>query len=83
VTQVVHRHCIAHGRVQGVNYRQRIAGSARRHGVVGTPAKRADASVFIDPQGELAAVQAFLRDVRDPRGTSHEHAVERVAESAL
>jgi acylphosphatase len=83
VTPLVHWHCIAHGRVQGVNYRARVAESARRHGVVGTVANRADGTVSIDVQGDLATVEAFLRDVSGPRGASHAHAVHRVAELAV
>jgi acylphosphatase len=79
----VHWHCIARGRVQGVNYRARVAEAAHRHGVVGTVANRADGTVFIDVQGEVVAVEAFLRDVSGPRGASHAHAVERVAEVAI
>ena len=77
---IVHWHCVAHGRVQGVNYRARVAEAACRHGVGGSVANRADGTVFIDVQGNLAAVEAFLRDVSGPRGTSHAHAVERIAE---
>jgi hypothetical protein len=39
--------------------------------------------VFIDVQGPVEAVEAFLRDVSGPRGASHAHAVERVAEVAI
>jgi acylphosphatase len=54
--------------------------SAQQHGVVGTVSYRADGTVFIDVQGPLASVQAFIRDVSGPRGVSHAHAVERLAE---
>ncbi|MGA8303212.1 MAG: acylphosphatase [Thermoplasmata archaeon] len=80
VGQVVHWQCVARGRVQGVNYRARVAEAARRHGVVGTVANRADGTVFIDVQGPLEAVEAFLRDVRGHRGASHAHTVEREEE---
>jgi acylphosphatase len=83
VTAVVHWHCVAHGRVQGVNYRARVAESARRHGVAGSVANRSDGTVFIDVQGDLPAVETFLRDVSGPRGASHAHVVERVAEMPL
>ncbi len=76
----VHWHCLAHGRVQGVNYRARVAEAAHRHGVVGTVANRVDGTVFIDVQGPLEAVEAFLRDVSGPRGVSHARIVQRVAE---
>jgi acylphosphatase len=83
VTTLVHWHCIAHGRVQGVGYRARVLDCARRHGIVGSVANRADGTVFIDVQGDLASVQAFLHDVSGPRGASHAHAVHRVAELAV
>jgi len=83
VSSIVHWHCLARGRVQGVNYRVRVAESARRHGVVGTVANRSDGTVFIDVQGSVEAVEAFLRDVRGPRGVSHAHSVERVEEVAV
>jgi acylphosphatase len=79
----VHWHCIAHGRVQGVNYRARVAEAAYRHGVVGGVANRSDGTACINVQGDLAAVEAFLRDVSGPRGASHARAVERVAEVAI
>ncbi|MGD0258148.1 MAG: acylphosphatase [Thermoplasmata archaeon] len=80
---MVHWHCVARGRVQGVNYRARVAETAHRHGVVGTVANRPDGTVFIDVQGTVEAVEAFLRDVSGPRGVSHAHAVECVAEVAI
>ncbi len=83
VSPHVHWHCIAGGRVQGVNYRARVAEAAHRHSVVGTVANRPDGTVFIDVQGPLDAVEAFLRDVSGPRGVSHAYAVERVAEVAV
>jgi acylphosphatase len=83
VTLLVHWHCVARGRVQGVNYRARVAEAAHPHSLVGTVANRPDGTVFIDVQGPVAAVEAFLRDVSGPRGMSHAHAVERVAEVAV
>jgi acylphosphatase len=83
VTETVHWHCVARGRVQGVNYRARVAEAAHRHGVVGSVANRPDGTVFIDVQGPIEDVEAFIRDVSGPRGVSHAHAVERVAEVAV
>jgi len=83
VAGIVHWHCVARSRVQGVNYRTRVAESAQRHGLVGSVANRPDGTVFIDVQGLIAAVEAFLRDVSGPRGVSHAHAVERAAEVAV
>ena len=80
VVSLVHWHCSAHGRVQGVNYRARVAEATHRHGVAGTVENRPDGTVFIDVQGGGEAVEAFLRDVSGPRGVSHAHIVQRVAE---
>lgn len=73
-------HCVAVGRVQGVNYRARVVEAARRHGVVGSVTNRPDGTVLIDVQGPVEVVEAFLRDVSGPRGLSHAHAVKRVAD---
>jgi acylphosphatase len=80
VASLVHWQCLAYGRVQGVNYRARVAEAARRHGVVGAVANRTDGTVFIDVQGTIEAVEAFLRDVSGPRGVSHARVVQRVSE---
>lgn len=77
---LVHWHCVAVGRVQGVNYRARVAEAALRHGVVGSVANRPDGTVFIDVQGPREVVEGFLREVSGPRGLSHAHAVRRVAD---
>jgi len=83
VTSLVHWQCVAHGRVQGVNYRVRVAEAAYRHGVFGSVANRADGTVFIDVQGDRSATEAFLRDISGPRGASSPHKVERVAELSV
>jgi acylphosphatase len=57
--------------------------AAHHHGVVGTVANRPDGTVFIDVQGPVGAVESFLRDVSGPRGASHAHTVERIAELAV
>jgi acylphosphatase len=62
-----------------VNYRVRVADAAERHGVVGSVANRPDGTVFIDVQGDVEAVEAFLREVSGPRGLSHARVVQRVA----
>ncbi len=72
--------CVAAGRVQGVNYRARVADSARRRGLVGSVANRSDGTVLIEVQGPLDLVAEFLDDVRGPRGLSHARSVERVEE---
>jgi acylphosphatase len=83
VPPLVHWRCIAHGRVQGVNYRARVVEAAERQGVVGSVSNRADGTVFIEVQGTAEAVETFLRDVSGPRGVSHARSVERVAEIAV
>jgi acylphosphatase len=83
VTTLVHWHCVAHGRVQGVGYRARVVDCPRRHGVVGRVANQADGTVFINFQGDLASVEAFLRDASGLHGASHALAVLRVAERAV
>jgi acylphosphatase len=83
VEPLVHWHCTARGRVQGVNYRARVSEAAGRYGLTGSVANRPDGTVFIDVQGPREAVEAFLDDVRGPRGLSDAYAVERVAERPL
>ncbi len=73
-------HLLVLGRVQGVNYRARVAEAALRFGVVGTVANRPDGSVLIDAQGPPATLEEFVRDVSGPRGLSHPTSVRRVAD---
>ncbi len=77
---VVRWKCIAVGRVQGVNYRSRVAETARRHGVVGSVANRPDGTVLIEVQGPLGSVATFVEEVSGPRGQSDAHAVRRIAD---
>jgi acylphosphatase len=82
VDPVVRWKCIAVGKVQGVNYRRRVAETARRHGVVGSVANRPDGSVLIEVQGPLGTVETFVEEVSGPWGLSDAHAVRRVADLA-
>ncbi len=66
-----------------MNYRARVAEAAARHGVVGAVMNRPDGTVFIDVQGALGLVEAFLRDVSGPRGASDAQVVRRMAEVAV
>ena len=75
---IVRWHCVAIGRVQGGNYRARVQESAVRHGVAGSVVNRPDGSVRIVAQGPARTLEAFLEDVRGPRGASHPSSVERV-----
>ena len=76
----MHWHCVAVGRVQGVNYRARVAEAARRAGLAGSVNNLPDGTVSIDVQGPRGTVEAFLRDVSGPRGLSDAKRVRRVAE---
>jgi acylphosphatase len=51
--------------------------------VTGRVANRSDGSVFIDVQGDSAAVESFLRDISGPRGLSDARIVQRVAEAPI
>jgi acylphosphatase len=75
--------CVATGRVQGVNYRARVAEAARRHDVFGTVENRPDGTVFIDVQGGRERIVAFLEDVRGSRGESRADSVRKVAEAPV
>jgi acylphosphatase len=66
--------------VQGVNYRTRVAESARRRGIVGTVENRPDGTVLIDAQGPAATIEEFLCDIRGARGLSRADSVERVTD---
>jgi acylphosphatase len=80
MSSLVRWHCVALGRVQGVNYRARVAEAARRRGLVGAVANRADGSVSIDVQGPLELVKEFLRDISGPRDLSHATVVQYAGE---
>ena len=71
---------VATGRVQGVNYRARVADCADRYGILGTVENRDDGTVFIDAQGRPDRLKEFVRDVSGPWGASHPRSVERVGE---
>ncbi|HTT14695.1 MAG TPA: acylphosphatase [Thermoplasmata archaeon] len=71
---------VAHGRVQGVGYRARVAEAAGRFGLVGSATNRSDGTVLLDVHGPAAALEAFVRDVSGPRGLSHPLGVTRIAE---
>jgi acylphosphatase len=52
------------GRVQGVGFRATARSLARPHPVTGWVRNEPDGSVLIEVQGEGAAIDAFLADVR-------------------
>lgn len=80
---LVHWRCVAAGRVQGVNYRARVVGAARRFGVAGSVENLADGTVLIDVQGPREVVEAFLEEIRGPAGMSDAETVRRVVELAV
>lgn len=71
----VARRLVAHGRVQGVNFRWWVAERARAHGVAGWASNEPDGSVEVWLEGEPDGVAAVERAVG--AGPSHA-AVERV-----
>ena len=77
---LVHWNCVASGRVQGVNYRARVAEAARRLGLAGSVMNQIDGTVLIDVQGPEDVAEAFLLEVSGPSGASYARSVRRVAE---
>lgn len=75
---VVRWRCVARGRVQGVNYRARVAGAAARLGVTGTVENLPDGTVSIDAQAPASVLDRFLREIRGPLGRSDAESVEPV-----
>jgi acylphosphatase len=76
---MVRRRVLAHGRVQGVFFRDSVRREASRHGVSGWAKNCADGSVESVFEGERDAVEAMVDYVR--RGPGHSR-VERVEVSA-
>ena len=79
VSAIVRWHCLAFGRVQGVNYRARVVEAADRRGLAGRVTNLLDGSVLIDVQGPEEIVEEFLREVSGPRGLSDARRLQRVA----
>ncbi|MFA9431065.1 acylphosphatase [Egicoccus sp. AB-alg2] len=65
MTTNVARHLTVRGRVQGVFFRARTREQARRHGLTGWVANRADGSVEAWLEGPPDAVEAVERWIRD------------------
>jgi acylphosphatase len=72
---MVRRRVLAHGRVQGVFFRDSVRREASRHGVSGWAKNCADGSVESVFEGEPDAVEAMVDYVRREPGHSR---VERV-----
>lgn len=66
------------GRVQGVGFRHFAASAARRLGVVGHVRNELDGSVTLEAEGEEAAIELLLGQVR--RGPPHAAVAEVVVE---
>jgi acylphosphatase len=77
---LVRKHVVAHGRVQGVWFRESARVQAARHGLVGWVRNRPDGTVEAELEGEAEEVELvvawFERGPRDAR-------VERVEVSEL
>jgi acylphosphatase len=65
----VRKHVRAHGRVQGVFFRDSVRREAERHGVAGYARNCGDGSVEAVFEGDPAAVDALVDAVR--RGPGH------------
>lgn len=57
-------HVIVHGSVQGVGYRWFAVHRARQHGIAGWIRNRPDGTVEAEAEGDLAALEALLADLR-------------------
>jgi len=67
------KHCniIVEGKVQGVNFRLAAVEKARECGVYGFVRNKDDGSVYMEVEGEEAAIQALIAWCQD--GTDHAH----------
>ena len=78
MSETVRRHVVAHGRVQGVFFRDSTRQRADSRGVAGWVSNRPDGAVEAVFEGEPEAVQSLVDFVREgPRGAE----VERFEES--
>ena len=59
--------CVARGRVQGVGFRAHVREAALSLGLAGCARNEADGSVFIVAEGPRAALEEFIRRIRQPR----------------
>jgi acylphosphatase len=64
IRQIIVRHVIAQGRVQGVGYRAFVADEAVRHGIAGWVRNRRDGSVEAVFSGSLDAVETVIAACR-------------------
>jgi acylphosphatase len=68
---MVRRRVLAHGRVQGVFFRDSVRREASRHGVSGWAKNCADGSAEAVFEGESEAVDAMVEFVRNDPGHSN------------
>lgn len=59
------REIVFRGRVQGVGFRATTRGICRRHGLTGWVRNEPDGSVLAQVQGEPAAIDAALAELRE------------------
>jgi acylphosphatase len=71
-------HLIVHGRVQGVGFRWYAVRQARSRGVAGWVRNRDDGAVEAEAEGDRAALDAFVADLR--LGPAHAQVTEIEAE---
>ena len=57
-------HLIVHGRVQGVGFRWHVLRQARSRGLAGWVRNRDDGTVEAEAEGDRAALDAFVADLR-------------------
>jgi acylphosphatase len=59
--ELVRKHVVAHGRVQGVWFRESARRQAERHGVSGWVRNRADGTVEAELEGDAEGVELVTR----------------------
>jgi acylphosphatase len=77
---VIRRRVIAHGRVQGVFFRDSVRERAQSHGVAGWVTNRSDGAVEAVFEGEPEAVDRLVRFVETGPRSAHVDRVEVVHE---
>jgi acylphosphatase len=78
MTEVVHARVIAHGRVQGVFYRDTVRRAAIERGVAGSAVNLPDGTVECHFEGARSAVEAMIEIAR--AGSAHASVTELAVE---